>query len=244
MPSQGLSRRQTAMQAKDIMTTAVATVPPETTVQDVAKLLLERRISAVPVVDGDGKVLGIVSEGDLMRRPETGTERHPSWWLSLLDNSEERALEYVRSHGGTAGDVMTRDVRSVDENATLEEIAEKLERHHIKRVPVLRGDRLVGIVSRADLLRGLVARRAAPAVTASDDEVKKAVEAAILEAGAGFAFLSVVVSGGVVHIWGSVGTEVEKRAAGMAAEGVPGVKSVRNEIGILPPRIRAMMWGQ
>lgn len=232
------------MQAKDIMTTAIATVPPDATVQDIAKLLLARRISAVPVVDSDGKVLGIVSEGDLMRRPETGTERHPSWWLTLLDNSEETALEYVKAHGGTAGDVMTRDIKTVDEHATLEEIAEQLERHHIKRVPVLRDGRLVGIVSRADLLRGLVARQAAPAVTASDDEMKRAVEAAILQAGAGFAFLSVVVSGGVVHMWGSVGSEIEKRAAGMAAEGVPGVKSVRNEIGILPPRIRSMMWAQ
>ena len=232
------------MQAKDIMTTAIATVPPQATVRDIAKLLLARRISAVPVVDSDGKVLGIVSEGDLMRRPETGTERHPSWWLTLLDNSEERALQYVKSHGGTAGDVMTRDVKTVDEHATLEEIAEQLERHRIKRVPVLRDGRLVGIVSRADLLRGLIARQSAPAVTATDDEIKRAVEAAILQAGAGFAFLSVVVSGGVVHMWGSVGSEVEKRAAGMAAEGVPGVKSVRNEIGILPPRIRAMMWGQ
>lgn len=228
------------MQAKDFMTTAVATVQPEATVQDIAKLLLARRISAVPVIGADGTVVGIVSEGDLMRRPETGTERHSSWWLTLLDSSEERALDYVKSHGGTAGDVMTRDVKTVGEDASLEEIAETLERHNIKRVPVLRDGRLVGIVSRVDLLRGLVARQAAPAVTASDEELKKQVEAAILQAGAGFAFLSVVVSGAVAHLWGSVGSEVEKRAAGMAAEGVPGVKSVRNEIGIIPPRIRSM----
>lgn len=139
---------------------------------------------------------------------------------------------------------MTKGVRTVGEDASLEEIAETLERHHIKRVPVLRVGRLVGIVSRADLLRGLVARQASPTVSGSDDELKRRVEAAILQAGAGFAFLSVVVSGGVAHVWGSVGSEVEKRAAGMAAEGVSGVKSVRNEIGILPPRIRSMMWAQ
>lgn len=229
------------MQAKDIMTTAVVTVPLQATVQDIATLLLDRRISAVPVVDADGRVLGIVSEGDLMRRPETGMARHPSWWLTLLESSEERAVAYLKTHGGTAEDVMTRDVRSVGEDASLEEIAERLERHHIKRVPVLRDGRLVGIVSRADLLRGLVARQAAPATTATDAAIKEAVEAAILDAGAGFDFLRVVVSGGVVHIWGSVGSEAEKRAAGMAAEGVPGTKSVRNEIGVLPPRIRSMM---
>jgi CBS domain-containing protein len=139
---------------------------------------------------------------------------------------------------------MTRDVRTVGENASLEEIAETLERHRIKRVPVVRDGRLVGIVSRADLLRGLVARQASPIVVASDEELRGRVQAAIQRAGPDCMFLSAVVSGGIAHIWGSVGSEVERRAAVLAAEGVPGVESVRDEIGILPPRIRSMMWAE
>lgn len=139
------------MKAKDIMTTTVATVQPEASIKDIAKLLLERRISAVLVVDPDGQLLGIVSEGDLMRRSETGTERHPSWWLSLVADPEERAMTYVRSHGGHASDVMTRDLVSVGPDAALEDVAETLEKHRIKRVPVLRDGELIGIVSAAPI---------------------------------------------------------------------------------------------
>src|SRR5574338_371038 len=147
------------MQAKDVMTTRLATVAPDATVREIANLLLERRISAVPVVDSDGRLKGIVSEGDLIRRPELGTLRHRSWWLSLLSNAEEDAISYVKTHGGHARDVMTPEVITVDETAPLEQIADTLEKHGIKRVPVLGKGKLVGIVSRADLLRGLVARQ-------------------------------------------------------------------------------------
>jgi CBS domain-containing protein len=170
------------MQAKDIMTTTAVTVRPDASIPEIAHLLLERRISAVPVVDSAGRLLGIVSEGDLMRRPETGTERHPSWWLSLVASPDERAMAYVKAHGGHARDAMTRDVISVSEEASLADVVELLEKHHIKRVPVLRDGRLCGIVSRADLLHGLVARKAAPAAAASDRAIKVAVEKALPEA--------------------------------------------------------------
>lgn len=232
------------MQAKDIMTTAVATVRPEASVQEIAKLLLARRISAVPVVDLDGRVLGIVSEGDLIRRPETGTERRPSWWLSLVTGPEQEAIAYVKSHGRHARDVMTRDVISVGEGASLEEIAETIEKHRIKRVPVLRDGRLCGIVSRADLLRGLVAWRAAPTAPASDQTIKAALETALPAAGVRPEFLNVVVSGGIVHLWGAVESDAEREAARVAAENVPGVKSVRDRIGILPPSVRSAMWAE
>ena len=236
------------MQAKDIMTAAVVTVRPDATVREIAGLLLERRISAVPVVDPDGRLLGIVSEGDLVRRPESGTGRPRSWWLSLLASPEEQAFAYVKSHGGHARDVMTREVVSVGEDASLAEIAGLLEKHRIKRVPVLRDGKLTGIVSRADLLHGLIARPAAPAVAGpvvtGDRAIRTVIEAAISEAGVRPAFLSVVVSGGIVYLWGAVDSDVEKRAVRVAAETAPGVKEVRDEIGVLPPGVRTVMWAE
>jgi CBS domain-containing protein len=230
------------MQARDVMQTKLVTATPEETVRDVAMRLLANRISAVPVVDDGNRVVGIVSEGDLMRRPESGTERHPSWWLSLVASPEERALAYLKGHGGQVKDVMTRRVITVGEDASLEEVAQTLEKHRIKRVPVLRDGKLAGIVSRADLLHGFVARQAGPVVSADDRTIRSAIEAALAEAGVRQPFLSVVVSGGQVHLWGAVQSEQEKRAARAAAESVPGVKSVRDEIGVLPASVRAVMW--
>ena len=146
------------MKAKDVMTTEVVYADPETSVRAIAQTLLKRRISAVPVIDDGGRVIGIVSEGDLMRRPESETDRPRSWWLKLLETPEDRASQYLKSHGLTARDVMTREPITVTEDTPLEEIAIVLERRAIKRVPVLRNGKLVGIVTRADLLHGLVAR--------------------------------------------------------------------------------------
>ena len=229
------------MQARDVMRSQVVTVGPRTHVRDIAKLLLERRISAVPVVDDGGRPLGIVSEGDLMRRPESGTERHPSWWLRLFSSPDDKPIEYIKSHGAHAEDVMTRDLVSVSEEASLEEVANLLEKHHIKRVPVLRDSGLVGIVSRADLLRGLVTRQAGPMPSKDDRALKAEVEKALQEAGAGPEFLGVTVSAGTVHLWGAVNTAAEKQAARVAAENVAGVKAVRDEIGVLPPMVRSLM---
>ena len=228
------------MQAKDVMTATVVTVLPDTTIREIAKLLVECRISAVPVVDPDGRLLGIVSEGDLISHHGSTADR--AWWLSLLARPEERAIAYIKSHGGIAGDVMTRDVISAAAESTLEEVAELLETHHIKRVPVLRDGKLCGIVSRADLLHGLIARQAASAVSVSDSTVKTAVEAALLDAGVRPELLSVVVSGGVVHLWGTAESAATRRAAHLAAEGVPGVKGVRDEIRVLPPDARKVVW--
>jgi CBS domain-containing protein len=215
------------MLAKDVMTTNVITVSPETSVQEVAQCLLERGISAVPVVDAAGKLLGIVSEGDLMRRSETGTERKPSWWLDMVSSTEDKAREYVKSHGTHARDVMTRQLVTTTEDATLEEIATLLEKHHIKRVPVVRGGKVVGIVSRANLLRGLIAKREQPAAPTHDDRaLRDAVTRAIEATGARAHLVSVMVSGGKVQLWGAVDSTEEKDAIRVAAETVPGVQAV------------------
>ncbi|WP_333845235.1 CBS domain-containing protein [Pelomicrobium sp.] len=224
------------MQAKDVMTTPVVTVKPETQVSEIARLLLERGISAVPVVDAQERLLGIVSEGDLMRRPESGTERRPSWWLALLSDPREEAREYVKSHGLHAQDIMTRDVITVEEDTPLQEIAALLEKHRIKRVPVVRNGKVVGIVSRANLLQALVAQPPAKEISADDRTLREAVLKAVQSVGAGAVFVNAVVSEGVVHLWGITAFEEVKNAIRVAAERVPGVKQVKDEIKVLPHR--------
>ena len=140
------------MQARDIMTASVVTVRPATEVSEIAKLLLARNISAMPVVVDQDKVVGIVSEGDLMRRSENETERQRSWWIRAFAEPEARARDYIKTHGMCAKDIMSKKVISVSEDTSLADIAETLEKHHIKRVTVMRDGKLVGIVSRANLL--------------------------------------------------------------------------------------------
>jgi CBS domain-containing protein len=230
------------MQAKDVMTTRVVTVRPDTRVERIAALLLERRISGVPVVDADGRLLGIVTEGDLMRRPELGTERLRGWWLQLFGDERGRASEYARAHGSRAAEVMTRNVVTVSEEASVGEIARLLEEHRIKRVPVVRGEQVVGIVSRANLLQALAARPT-PAPTerwvddrALRDEVMRVLDREGMSVRGP---LNVIVSNGVVELWGLVESEEERRAMRVAVENVPGVVSIKDNLG----RIRPWLWG-
>ena len=225
------------MRADEIMSVNVLTVSPDTHVREVARKLIERGVSAVPVVDGEGRLLGIISEGDLMRRRESGTERRPSWWLRLLQNPGDTAADYVKTHGVHAKDVMTRNVITVGESATAAEIAELLEKHRIKRVPVLRQGKVVGIVSRANLLHGLIAQKppAPPPMTG----LRKAVLAELRETGV-HTMIDVVVSDGVVHLWGVVETEGAKNALEAAAESTEGVKSVVNHVCVFPRLVGAL----
>lgn len=232
------------MQARDIMNTNVITTQTDATVREIAKRLVENRISAVPVVEKDGRLVGIVSEGDLMRRTESGTERHSSWWLFLLAAPEETARDYVKTHGQRAADVMTRRVITINEDTPVREIAETLEKHRIKRVPVMRGDQIVGIVSRANLLRGLAAQQAPPTFVADDRKIKASVEKAMSDAGVRTTFLNVIVSNGVVTLWGAVESPEEREAVRIAAETATGVKEVRQNIGVIPPSARAVMWAE
>ena len=229
------------MQAHDVMTSDVIAVGPDTDVREVARILVQNRISAVPVIDEAGKLVGIISEGDLMRRPESGTERHPSWWLSLFVGAEEQAHVYVKQHGRRASDVMTSNVVTVDEHTPLEHVAHVLEKHRIKRVPVTRNGKVTGIVSRADLLHGLIARQSAHMPTVDDRTIKAEVLKGLAEAGISRTLLSVVVSGGKVHVWGVVETEEEKEAVRVAAESAAGVKEVQLEVNAMPRGARAVM---
>jgi CBS domain-containing protein len=222
------------MQVRDVMTTSVITVGPDTEVAEIARCLLENRISAVPVVETDGRMVGVVSEGDLMR----GTEHRPSWWLSLLMLPERRATDYLKTHGRRAQEVMTREVITANDDASLEEIAEILEKHRIKRVPVIRDGKLVGIASRADLLHGLIARQTGVSPSIDDRKIKATIEKNLSDAGVRIQLLNVVVSDGVARIWGVVVTPEEQAAVLVAAEGAPGVKEICANIHVLPSYMR------
>ena len=143
------------MKASDVMVSNVITVGPDASIQDVAELLLRNRISAVPVVGADGEILGIVSEGDLLNRPESETEHRRSWWLEALTSKETLAADYVKSHSRKVSDVMRRDVITAAPETPVAEVAALLEKYCIKRVPIVKDGRIVGIVSRANLLQGL-----------------------------------------------------------------------------------------
>jgi CBS domain-containing protein len=217
------------MNAQDVMTSPAITVTPDTPVVDIAAVLIERRISAVPVVDASGRVVGVVSEGDLLRRCEIGTDRRRSQWLDLLVERSGQAADFAKAHGLLARDVMTRDVISVPEDMELSEIAALLERRRIKRVPVVRNGVPIGIVSRANLLRGLAAsgRRRQPSPQTDDLGIRKRLEERLeQEPWVDLSRLNIVVSDGVVHLWGVLGSEEQRRALKIAAEGVPGVKDV------------------
>lgn len=234
------------MKAADVMSRNVSTVTPETSIAEVAEILLGRHISAVPVVDAGGAIVGIVSEGDLIRRQEIGTDKHPSWWLHLLTTPEDQAHDYVKSHGRRASDVMTANVITVAPDTPLDQIATLLERHRIKRVPVIEGGKLAGIVSRADLIRGLAAHPAAlPTPSTDDAALREAVVNAIREeTGVRTEFINVIVTDGTVHLWGGTNSEDEKKAVRIAAESVAGADNIVDHIGVLSSSVRAAMWGE
>ena len=228
------------MHAADIMTTNVVTAEVDTEIRAIADLLLMHRISAVPVVDKDMKVVGLVSEGDLMRRVETGTDDRHSWWLADAFSTRDKTAEYIKSHGRRAQDVMTRSVVTVPEDMPLYEIAGLLEKHHIKRVPVTRDGKLVGIVSRANLLHGLATQEPVQGEgkATNDKELRDQIMSEISNAaGADAPLINATVKNGAVQLWGNVYSSDKRHAAEVAAECIVGVKSVENHIGVVPARM-------
>ena len=225
------------MQAADIMTTNVITVRHDTEVREIASLLLKHRISAVPVVDDGMRIVGLVSEGDLIRRVETGTDAPHSWWLADVLSTHDKTADYIKSHGRHAADVMTENVITVSSDTSLADIAGILEKHHIKRVPVAENGRLIGIVSRANLLHGLIAHGAArdELPKPSNQEVRERLLQELSQAaGADAPLINATVVDGVVQLWGNVDSCMKKKAAEVAAENIPGVASVENNIRVVP----------
>jgi CBS domain-containing protein len=203
------------MKASDIMVAKVITVGPNASVRDVANLLLNEKISAVPVVSEDGNLLGIVSERDLMRRVEVGTERHRSWWLEMLSSNEALAVEFVKANARKVADVMTRNVITANPEIQVSDIASLMEKNSIKRVPIVKDGKVVGIVSRANLLQALAsAPLAADGQQKADDSALREKVEARLSAQAWTKpwQLNVIVHDGIVELWGAVHSLIEKTA--------------------------------
>ncbi len=223
------------MHAIQVMTRPVVTVPADATVFAAADILLGSRIAAAPVIDADKKLVGIVSENDLMNRPEIGTVPTRSWLQRLLGNDATLARDYIRSHSHRVADVMTKEVITAGERTQLKDIAALMQHHHIKRVPIVRDGKVVGIVSRANLLQGLLARETQPTDgLLSDVSVRMAVSNELAKLPWGSRVMNVVVDKGVVNLWGHVADGASKEAVRVAVENVGGVRRVVNNIVVMP----------
>jgi CBS domain-containing protein len=213
------------MRARDVMVSPVVTVGENGTVRDVAKILIANHISAVPVVDHAGKLVGIVSEADLMHRAEAGTERPTSWWLSLISGENTIAAEYVRSHATRVKDLMTRDVQTARPDTPLYEIADMFEEKHIKRVPIVNeGGDLLGIVSRANIIQAVASARPKLEISAPDATIREQLLSELKKQSWSHVHkLNATVTNGVVDLWGFTQSEKERQAIRVAAESIPGV---------------------
>jgi CBS domain-containing protein len=225
------------MRARDIMTTDPVTVPPETPLDAVAAVMAERHVSGLPVLDADGRLVGLVTDGDLMRRLSAKEDKPASFFAAILGANADQALAYARAHGRRVRDVMSTNLATVAEDATVEEVAHILESKRIRRVPVVRDGRLVGVVSRADLLRAVMAPIGSGAEEeASDPRIRRAIFAAMHdEPWISTRFVFPTVKDGVVTFHGFLGAEEALTALRVLAEGVPGVKQVVFDTAPPPP---------
>jgi len=216
------------MKAEDVMTREVISIDPGATVLQAARLMLQHHISGLPVIDKDGNLVGVLSEGDFLRRRETKTERHRSRWLEFLMGPGRIAAEYSHSHGSKVSEVMSTDVQTVEQDTVLEDIVEAMERRRIKRVPVLCGSLVVGIITRSNLMRAMVSLARVTQPGAGDDTtIRERLLAEIQkEQWAPAATANVVVHDGVVELWGVIVDERQREALKIAAENIPGVKAV------------------
>jgi CBS domain-containing protein len=224
-----------AMKARDVMMSPVITAKPHSTVKEVAKTLLEKQISAVPVVDDAGKLVGMVSEGDLMHRSEAGTERQRSWWVRLMAGNDSLAADYIKAHGRKVADVMTPNVITATPETPLDEIAILLEKNSIKRVPIVKDGQLVGIVSRANLVQAVASAPKGLEIPLSDSTIRDKLLAHLkAQPWALTDLLNVTVNDGVVTLWGITGSETERKAIRVAAEATPGVRTVNDHLTLRP----------
>jgi CBS domain-containing protein len=224
------------MTVADVMTRDVISVSTATPVSEIASALAGKRISAVPVVGADGSLLGIVSESDLIRRAEIGTQRRRFWWRKVFADASAEASDYVRAHGRQARHVMTSEVVTATEDMTLADVADIMEKRRIKRLPVVRGSRLVGIVSRSDLVKA-VARHRAPlfANPATDDTILRDLLARVEALSPSPRLINVSVHRGNADIAGLMDSAAEPEAILVAAENTPGIRSIQDRM-VLRPR--------
>ena len=220
------------MKAMDVMVRDVITIGPDDSVADAAKLIAQNDVSALPVVDDDGHLVGIISEGDLMNREEIGTEIHHPWWIEAVTPAATLATEFAKSHGKRVEEVMSEDVITATEETPLAEIAAILERNRIKRVPIVRDGELVGVVSRTNLVQALASNGGA---TGGSLDANRAIRDELLsrlerqQTWTDFGSRNVIVTDGKVHLWGLISSDAERKALIALAEGVPGVTAVIDE---------------
>jgi CBS domain-containing protein len=226
------------VKAHDIMSTKVVTVSPATSVREIAALMVEKHVSGVPVLNDNGTLVGMISEGDLLRRPEIGTDKHRRRWASFFTGVDELAREFTKSHGLRASDVMTEQVVHVGQATPLADVVSLMEKHNVKRLPVLSDAKLVGIVSRVDLLRALAVQQAQPlAPPAKSDTAMRATMNEVLatQEWAMSAMVNVIVSDGVMHLWGVIDSNDQRQALRVAAENIPGVTAVEEHLSFSLP---------
>jgi len=221
------------MKAQDVMVRDVVTVGPETEVAEAVALLVKHDISALPVVDSDDNLIGILSEADLLEREELGAEHHHPWWIETLLPPSKLAEEFSKAHGKKVSEMMSTDVISASQDTPVPEIAALLERHRIKRVPIVSDGKVVGIVSRSNLIQALASFK-----PASDpkSETDRSIRLELLDRlgqqrqWTDFGSRNIIVQDGVVHLWGLVSSESERKALTALAQGVPGVSDVADEM--------------
>ena len=220
------------MKAKDVMTSPVVSIEPDASIWQAVRIMLQRHISGLPVIDQKGALVGIVTEGDFLRRAETGTQRRRPRWLEYLIGPGRLADEYTRAHGRKVSEIMTADPLTISEDTPLDEIVRLMEKRQIKRLPVVRDQQVVGIVSRANLVHALasVARDIRPAL-AEDQAIRDRIVAELAsQTWAPVALVDVQVRDGVVELWGMITDERERKAIVVAAENAPGVKAVNDHL--------------
>lgn len=220
------------MEARHVMTSPTITIGPDAPVRDAIKTMLLAHVSGLPVVDAEGQLVGLLSEGDLLRRAEIHTEKHRPKWLDFLLGPGRSAQDYVKSHSRRVADMMTAEPIAVDEATPLEEVVALMEKRRIKRVPVLRANRLVGIVTRSDLLRAFLnATEAVPAASGGDADISQDLVTEIeQQKWAPPGSIHVAVKDGNVTLSGTIFDERERDAIRVCAENRPGVKSVVDQL--------------
>jgi CBS domain-containing protein len=222
------------MKAQDIMTRDVITVRPNASVRDIAALMVEKHISGVPVLTDNGKLIGMVSQSDLLHRAEVGTERKHKWWFRIFADSSALAREYAKAHGLKAHDIMSRYVVSVRDDAELRDVADILDKRRIKRVPVVQEDRLVGIITRGDLVRALSQVQVSKAVKTIDNAAlhKTLHDRIRSQSWISDNYISLTVNDGVVELWGFVETADQHSALRVLVEETEGVSRVDDKISV------------
>ena len=225
-----------AMNASDIMTKTVITATPDTTVKQAAELMSQNHISAIPVLDKDDDLVGIVSEGDLMRRVEGAKDQTRSWWLSLFSESQTSARSFIQERGQYLKDIMTTQVTTTTPDMPVGQIAQLLEKKHIKRVPVVEDGKLIGIVSRANLLQALAAQPVVHIHSEADEDEKRDVVLGALSQVPGLnpVHLNVIVADNRVDVWGIVNSNDEEAAAKVALEAIDGLGEISVHLGRIP----------